>query len=72
MRVAIVKGSDPSRGAEERLREVAAYLPANYTARWYHGAIEISGEDVAGWTLGYVCDRLASGLIFAQEVSRYS
>jgi hypothetical protein len=30
----------------------------------------IEGEDNAGWTLdGYVIPRLASGLIFAKEVS---
>lgn len=28
----------------------------------------IEGKDVAGWTLGYVIDRYASGLIQAQEI----
>lgn len=56
-------------GAE--LRRVSAYLPSNYTADLAGpGEIEITGTDSAGWTLdGYVLPRLASGGIFATEVS---
>lgn len=52
--------------------EVSAYLPSNYnvidqSAR----TITVEGQDVAGWTLdGYVIPRLASALIFAEEVYR--
>lgn len=57
--------------------QIAAYLPRNYrvigrtaiqaTAQVY---ILIGGSDVAGWTLDdYVIPRLASGLIFAEEIS---
>jgi len=58
-----------------RREEVAAYLPAAFavlgegmqdTRTFY----VIGGYDNAGWTLdGYVIPRLASGLIFADEVS---
>jgi hypothetical protein len=65
-RVAIVRASTlPTVEALER------YLPDNY--RVIGGTSEyltIAGHDVAGWTLdGYVIPRLASGLMFAQEVS---
>lgn len=77
-RVAIVTG-----GADS-LRHVAAYMPANYQVAEvelgpsYKSVFSvgvptvyiIAGTDNAGWTLdGYVIPRLASGLIFAQEVS---
>lgn len=66
MRKAIVKG-------ELSLDRVRAYLPENFTAHlekvgsdW---RIVIQGQDFAGWTLDdYVIPRLASGLIFAEEV----
>lgn len=54
-----------------RSSEVRAYLPENYGLVHVAGAtdhLEISGHDVAGWTLEYVIDRLASGLIGAHEV----
>ncbi len=45
------------------------YLPENYSAVQLDREIVILGRDVAGWTLdGYVIPRLASGLIFAEEV----
>jgi hypothetical protein len=46
------------------------YLPVNYHAYVSDGGVVmIVGHDVAGWTLdGYVIPRLASGLIFAQEL----
>lgn len=59
---------------EDRLREVSAYLPANYTARLAEGnslpvVVLIEGIDDHGWTLDdYVIPRLASGLITAREV----
>jgi hypothetical protein len=50
---------------------VAAYLPANYwIARETGEAVYIIGTDNAGWTLdGYVIPRLASGLIFCEEIT---
>jgi len=51
---------------------VRAYLPSNYTARPDDDetGIIIEGTDNAGWTLdGYVIPRLASGMIFAMEVT---
>lgn len=51
------------------LNQVEQYLPANYSACTTADRIVISGQDNAGWTLdGYVIPRLASGLIFAEEV----
>ena len=50
------------------LREVEAYLPSNYSVVRSEVGPLIFGRDNAGWTLGYVIDRLASGLIFAKEV----
>jgi hypothetical protein len=74
MRKAIIKGLAESESlglAEARLARVKAYLPGNYTATLADdGLITIEGEDVAGWTLDdYVIPRLASGLIFAEEVT---
>lgn len=72
MRVAIVTG-----GADS-LKQVQAYMPHNYEAREVRAAtivgradiIVIVGSDDAGWTLdGYVIPRLASGLIWAEEVT---
>ena len=53
------------------LDTVRAYLPSNYTAeRTMLDSIIIDGTDNAGWTLdGYVIPRLASGLIFAREIT---
>jgi hypothetical protein len=55
------------------LAQVQQYLPSNYHASTDPNdpsIIWISGRDSAGWTLdGYVIPRLASGLIFAEEVS---
>jgi hypothetical protein len=67
-RTAVVTGA-------RNAREVFAYLPDNYrvTGEGYTIAgrptVTIAGEDRAGWTLdGYVIPRLASGLMFAEEV----
>jgi hypothetical protein len=51
---------------------IEALLPGNYNV--LHMAADgrrvIGGTDHAGWTLdGYVLPRLASGLIFGQEIS---
>jgi hypothetical protein len=60
----------PHHHAPDRLREVLAYMPSNYTARIDGSQIIIEGVDMAGWTLdGYVIPRLASGLITAKEVT---
>jgi hypothetical protein len=49
---------------------ITAYLPGNYRViAVLDGCTVIGGEDNAGWTLDdYVIPRLASGLIFAQEI----
>lgn len=59
-----------------RSEELRQYLPANYTLRGLSFASTeapteflISGHDVGGWTAEYIIDRLASGLIFANEVT---
>lgn len=67
-RTAIVEKTPWSRFT---LREVKAYLPSNYTAEEQeNGDVIITGEDNAGWGLqSYVIPRLASGLIFAKEIS---
>ena len=51
---------------------IARYLPSNYRLVWIEAeGWVIEGEDNAGWTLdGYVIPRLASGLIFAEEVTQ--
>lgn len=47
--------------------DVDAYLPDNYMC---DVDMTVWGEDHAGWTLdGYVIPRLASALIFYEEVS---
>lgn len=59
-------------GGARSVDEVRAYMPRNYRVidRGADMAILIEGVDVAGWTLdGYVIPRLASGLIFAREVT---
>ena len=67
MRYAILK-------ADSR-RQVEAYLPANYrvvsqTETPTGLSFIIEGEDNAGWTLDdYVIPRLASGLLFAKEIT---
>jgi len=67
-RTAIVEKTPWSRFT---LREVKAYLPSGYTAtEQENGDVLIEGEDIAGWTLtDYVIPRLASGLIYAKEVT---
>jgi hypothetical protein len=73
MRRAIVKG----RGLT--FTQLERYLPSNYAIVKESGDVlptsdswmefTIEGEDNAGWTLdGYVIPRLASGLIFAEEI----
>ena len=59
---------------QELLRRVRTYMPGNYKANLAADGIKqvvvITGQDNAGWTLdGYVIPRLASGLIFAEEIS---
>jgi hypothetical protein len=65
------------RGKAAMTERVAAYLPGNYrvvgrTAIRASDEVQIliAGRDVAGWTLDdYVIPRLASGLIFAEEIA---
>jgi len=66
-RVALIE-----RGA--KIDTVRRYLPSNYEAviapALNEDAIIITGRDSGGWTLdGYVIPRLASGLIFAREIT---
>lgn len=63
VRIAEVRGTGPI-GSERNLKQVEAYLYANYTAfQASSGAIVIVGTDSAGFTLEAIRDRLASGLI---------
>ncbi len=70
-RATIPYSGDPPRDIEGVLERVRAYLPQSYKVS-YNSLTEqfmITGHDVAGWTLdGYVIPRLATGLIFAEEV----
>lgn len=67
IRYAIIRGA---RDAEQ----LWAYLPSNYTVlvgvEWEGKPVYvIGGKDNAGWTLhGYVIPRLASGLIWGDEI----
>ncbi len=61
---------------ENNIERIAAFLPSDYSVEVrpeLHDEgdkIVIFGHDNAGWTLdGYVIPRLASGMIFAQEVN---
>lgn len=64
MRMALVKNADTA-------KQLWAYLPDNYAiAAGIDGDYLIVGTDRYGWTLdGYVIPRLASGLIWAEEVT---
>jgi len=64
MRLAIVKNA-------ESAKKLYRYMPANYVILGgIDGEYLIGGYDEAGWTLdGYVIPRLASGLIWATEVT---
>lgn len=66
-RKAIIRSTD----VHEDIGRVHTYLPANYGVRVINAdTLEVYGVDVAGWTLDeYVIPRLASGLIFAEEVT---
>ncbi len=68
-RTAIVRGARSE-------QEVSAYLPSGYRVEGSQtddrGRLEvtIAGDDSLGWTLDdYVIPRLASGLMFADEVT---
>jgi hypothetical protein len=70
MRSAIIRSGfqDPAK----ELERVRRYLPSNYSAVYdeTRDCIVVAGTDQAGWTLdGFVLPRLASGLIFASEVT---
>ena len=65
LRIAIIESDRDS------LSTVQRYLPSNYEATsLVDGAIVIYGTDNAGWTMdGYVIPRLASGNIYAKELT---
>lgn len=64
VRTAVVKGG------HRDLDQVQAYMPSNYQAVEVGETVIVVGYDHAGWTLdGYVIPRLASGLIYAEEVT---
>ena len=72
MRTAIIRSGfeDPAK----ELERVRRYLPSNYSAVYddTRDCIVVAGTDQAGWTLDGsigVLARLASGLIFASEVT---
>ena len=70
MRSAIIRSGFQNPAKE--LERVRQYLPSNYSAVYdeTRDCIVVAGTDQAGWTLdGYVLPRLASGLIFASEVT---
>ena len=73
IRIAIVTNETIPWGAkthEDALRIVGRYLPSNYTAAEVDDKIVISGEDMGGWNMDdYVLPRLASGGIYAKEVT---
>lgn len=53
------------------LEDIRVYLPKNYKVGYNSSTKQflITGHDNAGWTLDdYVIPRLASGLIFAEEI----
>lgn len=57
--------------AEDDVERIEALLPGNYAVTTNSdGAVAIVfGHDRAGWTLdGYVLPRLASGLLFGEEI----
>ncbi len=66
------ESAHPLRNIEEFLDRVRAYMPDNYKVSYNSLTKQfmITGHDVAGWTLdGYVIPRLASGLVFAEEIT---
>ena len=49
------------------------YMPSNYRIIEHQHSLYLVGEDSCGWTLdGFVLPRLASGSIFANEVTDQS
>jgi hypothetical protein len=54
----------------DTVERLEAYLPTDYTVESFtDGVAIIVGTDYAGWTLDdYVLPRLASGLMFGQEI----
>lgn len=70
-RRARVLGVDQDTDLDELTNRIRAYLPDSFTVLIELGGdVVIVGNDVAGWTLDdYVLPRLASGLIFAEEVT---
>lgn len=61
-REALIRCNDPEK--------VARFLPNNYTVVGFNSeTVTVRGQDHYGWTLdGYVLPRLASGLIFGEEL----
>ena len=70
-RATIPYSGDPPHDIDGFLERVRALLPRNYKVG-YNSLTEqfmITGHDNAGWTLDdYVIPRLASGLVFAEEL----
>jgi hypothetical protein len=68
-RKAVIK-IGPGYSGNSMAERVANYLPSNYKVTdASNTGVTITGEDSGGWTLdGYVLPRLASGLIFGEEV----
>jgi hypothetical protein len=67
VRAAQVRSGTITDGKKE---EVANYLPDNYSVVSVPDGLLIVGVDVAGWTMDdYVIPRLASGLLWAEELT---
>jgi hypothetical protein len=75
IRTATIKADSVGWGGDP-LKVVQQYLPSNYTAEIVPALYDegdqvvVTGWDKAGWTLdGYIIPRLASGMIYATEVT---
>ena len=70
-RATIPYSGDLPQNIEGFLQRVRALLPENYKVGYNSLTKQfmITGHDVAGWTLDdYVIPRLASGLVFIEEI----
>ena len=70
-RATIPYSGDPPQNIDGFLERVRAYLPESYKVAYNSLTKQfmITGKDVAGWTMDdYVIPRLASGLVFIEEI----
>lgn len=66
-----VRGAKVADAPDITVQKLKAYMPANYNVIvGPDGSFYVVGIDMAGWTMDdYIIPRLASGLIWAQEVT---